>query len=334
MKVFEVTDDEVGKRLDAYIASHMPEHVSRGRVKDIIKDTGVLVDDKEQKQPNLRVKAGQQIQFQIPEAVEAIPKPEDIPLDIHFEDEHLIVINKPAGMVVHPASGHWSGTLVNALLYHCGDSLSGIGGVRRPGIVHRLDKDTSGLLVVAKTDQAHAGLTAQFMDHGKNGPLERRYLALVWDDFSSRTGSVNAPIGRSQSNRKKQSVLRDGHPEARHAVTHFKVLKTFDQNENGTALASLVECILETGRTHQIRVHMSHIGHPLVGDQEYGKHYQTKINLMPDSAQSFIRTFKRQALHAASLGFEHPVTSQTLRFECDLPGDFAELLSVFGAENV
>ncbi|MDJ0612470.1 MAG: RluA family pseudouridine synthase [Rhizobiaceae bacterium] len=328
-EAFTVEESEQGMRLDAFIASHMPDYVSRSRVKDIIKTIGVHVGNTQNKEPNYRIKMGEVIHVEVPEPEDAVPKAEDIPLDVFFEDDHLLIINKPAGMVVHPAIGHWSGTMVNALLHHCGNSLSGIGGVRRPGIVHRLDKETSGLLVVAKTEQAHAGLTAQFMDHGRTGPLERVYLALVWGRFERMTGTVSAPLARSPNNRKKRAVVKETHSEAKEAITHFTVRSEFGLDEDGFPLASLVECRLETGRTHQIRVHMSHIGHPLVGDQEYGKHFQTKENKLPEATQKVLSGFKRQALHAAILGFEHPVTGETIRFESQIPDDFQMVLRAF-----
>ena len=328
-EVFIVDEDSIGQRLDAYVASHMPDHVSRSRIKAIIKADGVKVNGAVRAEPNLRLKQGDTISLTIPEPEDPTPEPENIPLDIYYEDDHLLVVNKPAGMVVHPAIGNWTGTLVNALLHHCNDSLSGIGGVRRPGIVHRLDKDTSGLLVVAKNEQTHAGLTAQFADHGRTGPLERHYLALVWDRFERMTGRVETFLGRSSNNRMKRAVVSETMPDAKEAITHFTVKQEFGTDPE-VPLASLVECRLETGRTHQIRVHMSHIGHPLVGDQEYGKHFQTKINILPEKSQETVHAFKRQALHAAVLGFEHPVSGEHLRFEAELPADFKELLAAFG----
>ncbi len=328
-EVFTVSEDEIGTRLDAFIASKVPPHVSRSRVKDIIKQTGVTIGTKLCREPNYRIKLDEAIIFEVPEPEQAAPEPENIPLDIRFEDDHLIVINKPAGMVVHPAAGHWSGTMVNALLHHCGDTLSGIGGVRRPGIVHRLDKDTSGLLVVAKTEETHAGLTAQFMDHGRTGPLERNYLALVWGRFERMTGTVQAPLARSPNNRKKRAVVREDHSEAKEAITHFTVKKEYGLDKEGLPLTSLVECQLETGRTHQIRVHMSHIGHPLLGDQDYGKHFQTKENTLSEKSREVISSFKRQALHAAVLGFEHPISGEHIRFESEIPDDFQQLLASF-----
>ncbi|MEM7216162.1 MAG: RluA family pseudouridine synthase [Pseudomonadota bacterium] len=332
-KAFVVDDTAKGDRLDAYIAAQMPPHVSRSRVKDIVKQGGVSVNGVPCTSPNYRLKQNDMLNMVIPEPEEATPEPENNPLDIFFEDSHLLILNKPAGMVVHPAVGHWSGTLVNALLYHCGDSLSGIGGVRRPGIVHRLDKDTSGLLVVAKTEQTHNGLTKLFMDHGRTGSLKRAYTALVWGRPHSGSGTIDAPLARSSNNRKKRAVVKQGNPEAKHAVTHFKVLSELGKNPDETSLASLVECQLETGRTHQIRVHMSHIGHPLIGDQDYGKHFQTKENALPDETRKVVADFKRQALHAAVLAFDHPVTGKHLAFEAPLPDDFRRLISSFEYKN-
>ncbi|MEL7428876.1 MAG: RluA family pseudouridine synthase [Pseudomonadota bacterium] len=324
---FPVDAHEVGMRLDAFVASRVPAHVSRSRVKDILKGTGARIGNTTVKEPNYRVKEGECVIFLVPEPVDAQPEPEDIPLDIHFEDDHLLVINKPHGMVVHPAAGHWQGTLVNALLHHCGNSLSGIGGVRRPGIVHRLDKDTSGLLVVAKTEEAHAGLSAQFMDHGRNGSLEREYIALVWGKLDRMTGTIETYLGRSSGNRKKRAIVKETHVDAKHAITHYTVARTYGSDSEGNPSVSLVRCRLETGRTHQIRLHMSHLGHPLLGDQEYGLHFKTKENLLPEPARLIVQEFRRQALHAAVLGFEHPATGDTLRFEADMPDDLKGLMA-------
>ena len=319
-------ESAVGIRLDVFLAGKVPAHVSRSRIKEVIKSGGVEINNKTQLSPNYRLKAEDSIQMDIPEAEEAAPEPEDIPLDIYFEDDHLLVVNKPAGLVVHPAAGHASGTLVNALLHHCSDSLAGIGGVKRPGIVHRLDKDTSGLLVVAKNDRAHMDLQAQFADHGRTGPLERSYLALVWGRFERHAGTVNAYLGRSNSNRKKRAVVSEDNPEAKVAITHYTVEQELGIDGQGEAVATLVECRLETGRTHQIRVHMSHIGHPLIGDQDYGKHFQTKENTLDEPARSVVKEFKRQALHAAILGFKHPDSGEHLRFRAPLPQDMTVLL--------
>jgi 23S rRNA pseudouridine1911/1915/1917 synthase len=238
----------------------------------------------------------------------------------------LIVIDKPAGLVVHPAAGNHTGTLVNALIAHCGASLSGIGGVARPGIVHRLDKDTTGLMVVAKTDRAHRGLAAQFADHGRTGPLERGYLALVWGAPGRPQGTVDAPLGRSTRNREKIEIRRTG---GREAITHYRVEEKYGPAER--PLAALVECQLETGRTHQIRVHLASLGHPVVGDRAYGSGFATKTALLPEPARALAAAFPRQALHAFLLGFEHPVTGEEMRFEAPLPADMEELVEAFKA---
>ncbi len=268
-------------------------------------------------EPKYRVNSGEELALELPEPEEAEPTPEDIPLTIVYEDDHLVVIDKPAGLVVHPGPGNWSGTLVNALLHHCGDSLSGIGGVKRPGIVHRLDKDTSGLLVVAKTDLAHQGLAAQFADHGRTGPLEREYVALVWGAPMQLRGTVDADLARSSANRQKIAVTKSG---GRHAITHWQVRERFGPKD-AAPIAALMACRLETGRTHQIRVHMAHIGHPLVGDADYGAHFRTKSARLPEEVRDVVDAFPRQALHAGLLAFAHPATGETLRFESPLPDD-------------
>ena len=264
-----------------------------------------------------KVKAGQSLTVIVPPPAPAEPAPENIALDVVFEDKHLIVINKPAGLVVHPAAGHEGGTLVNALLAHCGDSLSGIGGVKRPGIVHRLDKDTSGLLVVAKNDAAHQALSEQFAAHGRDGRLEREYLAFVWGIPVRPTGMIATGIGRSTTNRQKQAV--SNREDAREAITHYELVERF-----GTA-ASLVRCRLETGRTHQIRVHMAHIGHPLLGDGVYGAGFKSASARLDDTAKTAVKSLKGQALHAAVLGFEHPKSGKQMRFEAPLPDELSQL---------
>ena len=232
------------------------------------------------------------------------------------------MIDKPAGLVVHPAPGHAAGTLVNALIRHCGASLSGVGGVKRPGIVHRLDKDTSGLLVVAKTDAAHRGLAELFADHGRTGSLEREYLALVWGRFDAAAGKIAAPIGRDPRHRERMAVVAEA--RGRHATTHWRL-------EEALGPASLVACRLETGRTHQIRVHMASIGHPLLGDSVYGAGFKTKAAHLGDDARAALVALGRQALHASVLGFEHPATGETLRFESPPPEDFSRLLNALQA---
>ncbi len=337
-KAFIVDEDASGMRFDVFVAENMPDHISRTRVTQLIKGGNVLLDGTPCTKANQKLKGGETIELDIPPPLDPIPQPEDIPLEILFEDDHLIVINKPAGMVVHPAAGNWTGTLVNALLHHCGADFKGIGGVRRPGIVHRLDKETSGIMVVAKTEEALAGLAAQFADHGRTGPLERAYLALVWGVLPNNKGTIEAPLGRSSNNRLKRAVVNINQPDAREAITHFEVVRLLDRTRDarnapggdGRANASLIECRLETGRTHQIRVHMAHVGHPLIGDQEYGKHFETKANALASPARETVKAFGRQALHAAILGFEHPVTGETCRFEAPMPQDMVELIESFG----
>jgi 23S rRNA pseudouridine1911/1915/1917 synthase len=321
-----IDEAEVGERLDKVLATRQPEF-SRSRWQALIKAGSVscavtsgvkLLED-----PGYRVKRGECLTAVLPEATSAEPLGEAIPLTVVFEDAHLIVIDKPAGLVVHPAPGHSTGTLVNALIHHCGASLSGIGGVKRPGIVHRLDKDTSGLLVVAKTDAAHKGLCLQFASHGADGRMVRAYAAVCWGALEPLKGKVDAALARSQANRTKIAVVK---PQfGRHAVTHYTVTETFEDTV-GKTVASLLDLQLETGRTHQIRVHMAHIGHPLLGDITYGAGFNTSAKRLTDGAVTALGALGRQALHARVLGFEHPVTGKALRFESPLPPDMAALL--------
>ena len=298
------------QRLDQFLADSLPE-LSRSQIKKLIEDGLILCDGERVKAGN-KLRGGETVQVEIPspEPIEALP--EDIPLDILYEDSSLIVINKPAGMVVHPAPGHSSGTLVNALLYHCRD-LSGIGGSLRPGIVHRLDKDTSGVMVVSKDDTAHQGLAEQFKEHS----ISRKYVAFVFGQVQNNTGTVDKPIGRHPQERKKMSgASRSG----RRAVTHWQVLQRFDKDR-----LTCVELTLETGRTHQIRVHLSEMNLPVVGDPVYGG--LKKSNAIGDARlRSLVQGLKRQALHARHLGFRHPVTGAWLEFESPLPQDMAEIL--------
>jgi 23S rRNA pseudouridine1911/1915/1917 synthase len=313
-----VDEQDAGKRLDRYLSAAVDE-LSRQRLKVLILDGLITVDGSVQKDPAHKVRAGGQIAFEVPEAVAAEPLGESIPLDIVFEDAHLIVINKPPGLVTHPAPGHEAGTLVNALIWHCGDELSGIGGVKRPGIVHRLDKDTSGLLVVAKTDRAHQGLSAQFQAHGADGLLQREYLALVWGIFERPVGTVDAPLARSRVNRRKMAISK---PEfGRRAVTHYSVEAAFETVAGGQV--SRLRVRLETGRTHQIRVHMASIGHPLLGDRVYGAGFKASEALLTEQAHAALDALGRQALHASVLGFQHPVSEEQLRFERHMPNDMS-----------
>ncbi len=318
-RTFRVEPDAAGERLDLFLARHA-QALSRSRLKALIKAGKVEIGGKAVDDPNTRVPAGAAIAISLPEPEEAEPGPEPIPLNILYEDADVIVIDKPAGLVVHPGAGNRSGTLVNALIAHCGDSLSGIGGVKRPGIVHRLDKDTSGVLVVAKNDFAHRALSAQFADHGREGPLLREYDALVWGVPKPHIGAVDAPLIRDARNRLKQAVARRG---GRNAVTHYAVKERF-----GTT-AALLKCRLETGRTHQIRVHLAHISHPLVGDTVYGAGFQTKAERLPADLRAKIKDFRRQALHARLLRFRHPRTGALIKFETDWPTDLTDLVELF-----
>ena len=319
-----VSENEAGERLDRFLAIRLPEH-SRTRLKSLILEGHVKIDDGTIADPKTKLSAGLRVSIELPEAVPAEPAGEPIPLAVVYEDHDLLVIDKPAGLVVHPASGHATGTLVNALIAHCGDSLSGIGGVKRPGIVHRLDKDTSGLLVVAKNDAAHKHLADQFADHGRTGPLQRAYTALVWGVPSRPHGVIDAPIDRSTTHRDRMAVVKPG--KGREAITHFTVEDQFVGRE-GEPLIAQVTCRLETGRTHQIRVHMAHIGHALVGDPVYGAGFRTKASRLDGEVRAAVEAFPRQALHAKELGFMHPRSKETLHFESELPQDFAALMKV------
>ncbi|MCW5722232.1 MAG: RluA family pseudouridine synthase [Devosia sp.] len=315
----EVVVDEAsaGGRLDAVLAK---EHdiLSRSRIKDLILSGAVSIDGRTVSEPKYRLKAGETIVLVAPPPEDPEPQGEDIALNILYEDDDLIVVNKPVGMVVHPAPGSPSGTLVNALIFHCGDSLKGIGGVKRPGIVHRLDRDTSGVMVAAKTEQAHKHLSAQFADHGRTGPLHRAYTAFAWGSTQSALGTVDAPLGRDPGNRLKQAVRKDG----REAITHYAVEARY--GDDGWDITR-IQCQLETGRTHQIRVHMTHIGHPLVSDLVYASGFATKVNKLPEALGEIVRGLGRQALHAAELGFEHPATGEEMLFEAELPADLQAL---------
>ncbi len=313
----EVTVDgnEGSTRLDRVLAVLRPE-LSRSRLKALILAGSVTARGTPVRDPAYHVTAGDTITIDVPEAVAPEPKGEDIALDIVFEDDDIVVLNKPKGLVVHPAAGHESGTLVNALIAHCGASLSGIGGVRRPGIVHRLDKDTTGLMVVAKNDHAHQSLTTQFADHGRTGPMQRGYMAFIWGVPGRQRGTVDAPIDRHVYAREKMAVREGG----REAVTHWEMQASYN-GRDGKPVASLIACQLETGRTHQIRVHLAHIDHPLMGDQVYGSHFKTKAGHLGPKAQAALSALGRQALHAYLLALEHPRTGELLHWEAPLPED-------------
>lgn len=313
---------DAGERLDRFLARRLGDispgnaphdtdgsglSLSRARVKALIEAGHVVKGAATLRDPSHRVKPGECFEIAVPPPLPATPQGQEIPLKIVYEDRHLIVVDKPAGLVVHPAPGNPDGTLVNALIAHCGAELSGIGGVRRPGIVHRLDKDTSGLLVAAKTDQAHQGLSALFAKHD----IDRAYQAVVWGTLRPLVGTISGAIGRDARHRQRMAVVGQG---GRHAVTHYRVLRAFGER------ASLLECTLETGRTHQIRVHLAHIGHSVVGDPVYAR-----------SRRPPLEGFARQALHACRLGFRHPVGGKTLRFDSILPPELQRLISAFGA---
>ena len=318
-----IADEAAGTRLDAWLAGAIPD-LGRNHAKRLILAGHVAVGGRTIVEAKWPVKPGQMVVVDLPPPQAAEPKAETIALDVVYEDDALIVINKPAGLVVHPAAGNHTGTLVNALIAHCGASLSGIGGVARPGIVHRLDKDTTGLMVVAKTDRAHRSLAKQFADHGRSGPLERGYKALVWGAPARAYGIIQASLGRSTRNREKIEVKRAG---GREAITQYQVAERY--GPEAKPLAALVECQLETGRTHQIRVHLASLGNPVIGDRAYGAGFATKAALLPEPLGALAAGFPRQALHAWLLGFEHPETREEMRFETDLPADMDALVEAF-----
>ncbi|MEM1371333.1 MAG: RluA family pseudouridine synthase [Pseudomonadota bacterium] len=351
--------DHAGQRIDRFLADQMSA-LSRTRLQQLIRSGSVTVDEMPATLRH-KVKAGEQFAIKIPPPVNALPEPQDLPLDVLYEDASLIVLNKPAGMVVHPAPGHASGTLVNALLAHCKGELSGIGGVRRPGIVHRLDKDTSGLLVVAKNDQAHTELSAQFAAHGSDGRLHRAYAALCWGRPLHAKGRIEARLDRSRTNRQKMAVVsgeqgrfaatqyemvwhlaepqpddpqpgdhrpvdpkarfRASRADAHEAATHATGLA----NANPSSIASELRLTLETGRTHQVRVHMAHIGCPVIGDPVYATGHRSRARCFPAETVALLDGTVRQMLHAQELAFDHPKTGQSMRFHTDPPADFCHL---------
>jgi 23S rRNA pseudouridine1911/1915/1917 synthase len=315
-----VADEQAGWRLDRFLAAALGD-ISRSRLQQLIESGAVSHSHKTIRDGNFRVKPGEAYRVEVPPPAPAVPQGQNIPLKIVYEDNDLIVIDKPAGLVVHPAAGNPDGTLVNALIAHCGDTLSGVGGVARPGIVHRLDKDTSGLLVAAKTQRAMGSLAKQFANH----TIVRAYHAVVWGAPRAGEGVVEGQIGRNPFDRKRMAVLRGGGKEAR---TRYRLVEKFGDQEK--PLASLVECRLETGRTHQIRVHLTHLGHPLVGDPTYGKSRQAPRpkTTSQEVAYAAATNFPRQALHAYLLGFQHPTLHKTMRFESPWPADMAGLISV------
>ena len=313
-----VSADEAGQRVDRVLAARIPS-LSRSRLKALILDGQVTIAARTIRDPAAQVKSGDILTVALPSPEAAKPAGEDIPLTIVYEDDALIVIDKPPGLVVHPAAGHAKGTLVNALIAHCGDTLSGIGGVKRPGIVHRLDKDTSGVMVVAKTDAAHRALSRQF-ENKAQGPLERGYLAFVWGVPDRPRGTIDAPLDRHPHARDKRAVREGG----RAAVTHWAVLERY-AGADGKPVASLLDLRLGTGRTHQIRVHLAHIGHPILGDETYATGFKTKAGLLAPQAREALEALGRQALHAYLLSIEHPETGENLAFRSELPGDLRRL---------
>jgi 23S rRNA pseudouridine1911/1915/1917 synthase len=327
-----VQETESGMRLDRFLASRI-ETLSRARLQELIRTGRVTAAGRPVTDPAIKVRQGDIFDVEVPAAEPYALAGEPIALRVVYEDDSLIVIDKPAGLVVHPGAGNLSGTLVNALIAHCGESLSGIGGVARPGIVHRLDKDTSGLMVAAKTDVAHRGLAKQFADHGRTGDLRRQYIALVWGEPSPRAGRIETQIARHPGSRIKMAAVRTG---GRIAITNYETVRTYrltagaTKGKGNNLLAlSVVRCSLETGRTHQVRVHMAHIGTPIAGDGLYGAGFVTKAHALPQQAADALKRMGRQALHAAGLRFRHPVTGKILGFESDLPGDIANLCSGF-----
>ncbi len=319
MRTALVGGEQAGQRLDRFLAGALPD-LSRSRLEGLIDTGAVSLAGAKIGDANRRVKPGETYEIAIPPATSPRPQGEDIPLHIVHEDKDLIVIEKPAGLVVHPAAGNPDGTLVNALIAHCGQELTGVGGVARPGIVHRLDKDTSGLLVAAKNERAMKSLAKQFAAH----TIERAYHAVVWGSPRLGEGLIEGQIGRSPFDRKRMAVLRGQGKEAR---TRYRVIERFGDPEK--PFASLVECRLETGRTHQIRVHLTHLGHPLIGDPSYGRARQPPRAKTPEEEEAFAATanFPRQALHAYVLGFQHPSTHKVMRFESAWPADIAALIA-------
>jgi 23S rRNA pseudouridine1911/1915/1917 synthase len=346
-----IAPEDAGARLDRVLAARIPT-LSRSRLKALILDGQVTIHDPIQDpaaartilDPSVQVKSGDAITVNLPPPEEPKPRAESIPLAIVYEDDDLIVIDKPKGLVVHPSAGHATGTLVNALIAHCGDSLSGIGGVKRPGIVHRLDKDTTGLMVIAKNDRAHRSLSKQFADKLES-ELQRGYLAVVWGAPLRSNGVIDAALDRNPHSREKRAVREGGRP----AVTHWELRETYlapddvklgknasrktAETPTGKAIASLMACMLETGRTHQIRVHLAHIGHPIMGDETYATGFKSKAGQLGPQTKATLAALGRQALHAAVLGFTHPVTGAFLRFEAELPTDIQALVDRLRARD-
>lgn len=328
LRVVSALPESAGERLDKWLSSELPD-LSRTRVQALIEEGAVTLDGAVITDVKHKVRAGGEYEIVVPPPVEAIPIPQNIPLDVLFEDEHLIVLNKPPGLSVHPGPGHPDGTLVNALLHHCTGQLSGIGGVARPGIVHRLDMDTSGVMAAAKTDKAHQGLAKLFAKHD----IERRYMALVRGGVRPRAGTIHTFIGRAGADRQRMKILPLQSSAGKEAITHYETAEIYGAQAGaaaGSPAASLVICTLETGRTHQIRAHLAHGGAPVLGDALYAGQGAFKPEGEGDAilaARDAVKQFGRQALHAAELGFVHPVTKKSLHFEAPPPEDFQLLQS-------
>lgn len=324
IRLIHIPEEMEGKRLDVVLAKLVPDY-SRTRLQTFIEQGRVSENENIIRDCKYKVSSGGAFSLSLPEARNPFPQPEALPLTVVYEDQDLLVVNKPVGLVVHPAAGNNSGTLVNALLHHCGEVLSSIGDPMRPGIVHRLDKDTSGLLVVAKTQQAYHHLCAQFADHGRSGSLRRMYHAFIWGALEFPKGTIEAALARSSINREKIVVSKG--EQAKYAVTHYELEETYLDGEQKPVI-SLVHCYLETGRTHQIRVHMAYQGHPVVGDTLYGSGFKTKMNRLKPNQKKVVEQLSHQALHATQLGFEHPRTKEDMLFESSLPEDLENLKEI------
>ncbi|WP_047264302.1 RluA family pseudouridine synthase [Candidatus Liberibacter africanus] len=324
MKISLLANSTAEGRIDRWLSINLKEQFSRSYVKTLILNGFISINGTVFTDPSRKVVPGESFYVNIPPAQPLNMDQENIPLHILYEDNDIIVINKPAGLVSHPAPGNWTGTLVNALLYHCKNNLSSINGIKRPGIVHRLDKDTTGVMVIAKNDIAHQKLSEQFADHGKTLGLKRSYYAIVWGIPFPDSGIINAPLGRCKSNRLRRSVKKIDDKTADQAITHYQTVEIYNKKPNCSV--SLIECRLETGRTHQIRVHMAHKGNPLIGDPLYGKGFKTKENLLNNNAKNAILSLARQALHAYSLSFNHPCKNKVMSFKVPIPDDMLNVI--------
>ncbi|MBY7648920.1 MAG: RNA pseudouridine synthase [Candidatus Liberibacter europaeus] len=316
-------DDAVG-RIDKWLSVKLTEKFSRSYIKTLINNGHVSINNVVNIDPARKIISGDKILIITPQIRQLNIPQENIPINILYEDDDIIIINKQAGLVVHPAPGNWTGTLVNALLHHCKDNLSGINGTKRPGIVHRLDKDTTGIIIVAKNDISHQKLSEQFADHGLHMGLKRLYYAIVWGTPFPMSGTINIPLGRCKYNRLRRAIKRVDDKTADRAVTHYQIIKTYNRDSNYAI--SLLKCRLETGRTHQIRVHMAHKGHPLIGDPIYGTGFKTKEKLVNSVAKSAINSLARQALHAYYISFSHPQNNKRMSFEAAIPEDMLSII--------